>query len=169
MLKFLLPMVIALSAAFDRTTASADCACHGCWSQVMAQVTCPNGGNPPLIVPTFQTATDNPCTVTEQGCGTANDPKKCKASAKVRVTFPGTPCRVSVWVQGGTAFPVPTQVNSTTVDTELTIEADCGKGSSTLFKVWYTDPGSAPGAADASHEFKLTCHACSNTDPCTDG
>ena len=169
MLKLSLSLALALFATSDRTFVLAECACHGCWSQVMNPITCPGGGNLPLIVPTFQAATDNPCTVTEQGCGTPNDPKKCKASAKVRVTFPGSPCRTRLWVQGGTAFPVPTQVNTTTVDTDLLIEADCGKDANAVFKVWYDDPGIVPGSPDASYELKLRCHACSNLDPCSDG
>jgi len=116
MLRFLIPLFL-VCAAFVGRTSSPHCACHGCWSQNLSQITCPGGGNPPLIVPSFQTATDNPCTITEQGCGVADEPKKCTASAKVRVSFPGNSCRASVWVMGGDAYPVPTQVNATTQPT----------------------------------------------------
>ena len=99
------------------------CACYGCWTGSLNQITCPGTGNPPLIVPTFQTASDNPCDLNSNNqCGVARDPKVCKGSFKVQVTFPSPSCRSSVWVQGGSAFPVATQVNTTTVQSEYTLE-----------------------------------------------
>lgn len=165
MIRTLIPLVL-FGALFVEGSTAPECACHGCWSQSLVQITCPAGGNPPLIVPSFQKAVDNKCKVTEQGCGVAEDPKKCTATAKVRVAFPANSCRASVWIMGGDAYPVPTQVNATTQDSTLTVEAGCGSSGTTVFKVWYSQPSDGEQVADASYTFALRCDSCSNTDPC---
>lgn len=169
-LKALLPLFTLSLVSLSPTSAVGDeCKCHGCWGQTLNQITCPNGGNPPLIVPTFQTAGDNPC-VLDPNCGTPADPKKCLGSFKVRVSF-ASPCpeRARVWVQGGQAFPVPTEVNATTPDSPYSFSANCGETQQKIFKVWYAKPNSAADPHDASYTFTLTCHQCSVTDPCGDG
>lgn len=142
------------------------CKCYGCWSGELTQITCPNGGtNPPLITPTHQTVSSNTCALNPI-CGTPVGEKKCVGSFSVRVTFQGTPCRTSVWVQGGSAFPVPTEVNFTTVQSDFTREASCGQGATAHFKVWYTKPGNAEQDPDAGYLFTMSCSNCTTLSPC---
>lgn len=162
-------LLVLLSFTSTARVANADpCKCWGCWSQTMNQITCPGGGNPPLIVPTFQTAGDSDCKLNAEGqCGSPAGAKACSGSCKVRVSFPGGgSCRTSVWVQGGAAFPIPTEVNATTVDTTLSVTPNCGAGLSQSFLVWYSKPTSPPGPAGASYVFTVTCSGCQLMDPC---
>jgi hypothetical protein len=151
-------------------TVEDECACFGCWKHGLNQITCPSGGNPPIIVPSFQKAGKNACSITESGCGTANMPKKCSGTFKVKVSWPAvtTPpaCRTELWVQGGDAYPVVTNINNDSADSTYILEADCGGSKTKIFKVWYSEPEHANVPPDAQYWFKVDCTSCQTTDPC---
>lgn len=146
------------------------CACFGCWTDQLVQITCPSGGNPPIIVPSFQKAGNNACSITDSGCGAPNIPKKCSGAFKVKVSWPAvtTPpaCRTELWVQGGDAYPVITHINNSSADSTYTLDPDCGGDQQRIFKVWYSAPAHANVPPDAHYWFKVTCTSCQINDPC---
>jgi hypothetical protein len=149
--------------------ASDPCSCFGCYSTSMDQITCPSGsvsGSPPLIVPTFQVAEDSRCELDAGQCGKPADPGTCKGAVKVRVSFPSTSCRSSVWVQGGSAFPEPTEINATTVDSDMQVAPPCGGVQVAVFKVWFAKPSDGSEPPNASYRFTVTCSSCATIDPC---
>jgi hypothetical protein len=136
-------------------------------------------GNGPLIVPTSPSSTDGACDKDKHTCTTKTN-SNCTGSVNVQVTFPssGNTCS-TVWVQGGTTYPNPTQINSTSQNVTLRVSVTCKAASSggggggdvasavgqATFLLWKANPGVATPlpTADGSYTFSVTCGACAET------
>ena len=153
------------------------CACHASYDDALTQIdcsTCSGGsGTPPLIVATSQDAQGCACTKVDDACKDPSAPGVCTGSVDVQITWPGSgpSCLSSVWVQGGTVYPNPTEINSTSQNVSMSVAADCNKSGKAQsddtveFKVWCQKPDSQTiNTPDFCYGFTLYCAACSGND-----
>lgn len=153
-----------VKVAMPAPALAVECYCRASTSEPTSNdlsIECADGSVGVLLIPMEPKTYDGLCDVRNDACITRRG-SVCRFTGKVRVSFSAGSCIALVWVQGGTTFPTPRQVNAS-VDVNLDFTAPCrndAAGNRSNSSGTVTLGLSSTGSPLATYQVDLHCDSC---------